>query len=289
MPGTREMFLGEGFSDFVEKPIELSVLERVLRRNIPECKLIQEEDYDATAVMSEESFDGDTDAIDSQTMEETSKKHEIGLESITELDVETGKLYCGGEEGYVNILCEFCDTAKEDRLALMSLYEEQDWENYVIKVHALKGCMKTIGAKKLSEAALELELAGKNHNYQLIIEKHGALMKQHQEFFGKLCEHPFLKSRLTEDAIAQNTSEFASEDVNRKKELIPLTDEMVNSFIEEFETFVYRLDGDKLNHMIDRFEGCSYHDTDLSDVVKKVRRKISQEDYFSALGLLKGI
>ncbi len=39
-PGSREMFLEEGFADFVAKPIEISVLERVLKRNLPEGKII---------------------------------------------------------------------------------------------------------------------------------------------------------------------------------------------------------------------------------------------------------
>ena len=42
--GAREMFLAEGFADFVAKPIELSVLERVLRRHIPEQKIIKVEE-----------------------------------------------------------------------------------------------------------------------------------------------------------------------------------------------------------------------------------------------------
>ena len=33
--GAREMFVSEGFNDFIAKPIELSVLERILRRYIP--------------------------------------------------------------------------------------------------------------------------------------------------------------------------------------------------------------------------------------------------------------
>ncbi|MDE7357926.1 MAG: response regulator, partial [Lachnospiraceae bacterium] len=33
--GAREMFMSEGFNDFIAKPIELSVLERILRRYIP--------------------------------------------------------------------------------------------------------------------------------------------------------------------------------------------------------------------------------------------------------------
>ena len=51
--GAREMFLAEGFADFVAKPIELSVLERVLRRHIPEQKIMKvEEDRKSTRLNS---------------------------------------------------------------------------------------------------------------------------------------------------------------------------------------------------------------------------------------------
>ena len=39
--GTRELLLKEGFNDFLEKPIERSVLERVIKRNIPQSKIIE--------------------------------------------------------------------------------------------------------------------------------------------------------------------------------------------------------------------------------------------------------
>ncbi len=42
--GMREVFLGEGFQDFMSKPIELSVLERVLRRNLPQEKMMRAEE-----------------------------------------------------------------------------------------------------------------------------------------------------------------------------------------------------------------------------------------------------
>ena len=44
--GAREMFLAEGFQDYVAKPIELSHLERVLRKYIPEEKIIRLENQE---------------------------------------------------------------------------------------------------------------------------------------------------------------------------------------------------------------------------------------------------
>jgi len=41
--GAREMFLSEGFQDYVAKPIEMSQLDRVLRKYIPREKIIRAE------------------------------------------------------------------------------------------------------------------------------------------------------------------------------------------------------------------------------------------------------
>ena len=40
--GAREMFLEEGFQDFLPKPIEISALKRVLKTYIPDEKIIME-------------------------------------------------------------------------------------------------------------------------------------------------------------------------------------------------------------------------------------------------------
>lgn len=45
--GAREMFLSEGFQGFVTKPIEMSAMERTLRRLLPEALIEHEEKGDA--------------------------------------------------------------------------------------------------------------------------------------------------------------------------------------------------------------------------------------------------
>ncbi|MGN0439131.1 MAG: ATP-binding protein [Lachnospiraceae bacterium] len=288
--GTREMFMEEGFADFVEKPVELSVLERVLKRNLPEQKLIYEGDYDKTISVPELDEDMESDIeSDTELNNPSGSDTQESLFHIAKLDVETGKLYCGGMDGYVNILCEFCESARDDRMELMSLYEQQNWDDYVIKVHALKSCMKTIGAMSLSDAALELELAGKNQNYHLIVEKHGALMKQHRDLFRTISGNPYLRTRLSEEAVERNLSDDIPVEVKRDVELKALSDDEFKAFVEAFESLVYQLDGEQLSVMAEQLENCSYHDVDLSEVLKKIRKKITQEDYFSALEMLKGI
>lgn len=71
--GMRENFLTQGFQDFMVKPVEVSILERVLRRNLPQEKLIfTEEETAVTETASIEKMSAiekaavieKTDAID---------------------------------------------------------------------------------------------------------------------------------------------------------------------------------------------------------------------------------
>lgn len=300
--GTREMFIKEGFADFVEKPVELSVLERVLRRNLPEKKIIYEQEPGKEGTLNKD-FKNRNNTISSEsriTGEEIDAENnhndihvdeKMGLEEIKELDVATGELYCGGQEGYKDILIEFIETAVETRLEIDQLYQQKDWNNYVIKVHALKGCMKTIGAVPLSELAFELEQAGKNDNIELIISKHDNLLKEHQKLFKALVEYPVFREMLSEDVIAANLSDQVvlpekNENDENLKEISP---EEFEAMLKEFETATYSLDGDAMNQIVDALDGCRFAENSLEDIVKKVRKKIAQEDYFSAYELLSAL
>ena len=62
-----------------------------------------------------------------------------------------------------------------------SLYAAADWEDYAIKVHALKSTSLTIGAEKLSEHAKALEKAGKAGDEEYIRKNHSELLQLYEE------------------------------------------------------------------------------------------------------------
>jgi len=182
-PGNREMFLEEGFDDFVAKPVELSVLERVLRRNLPEEKLI----------FVEKQGHMDTDsAIDVERKAEEGVQEDGHAFIVGDLDVEKGILYCGGKEKYLNILKAYYEEGEENCRYLDELYRKQDWDNYVIKVHALKSTMKSIGAIRLSEMAKALEKAGKERNLGYISAHHEEMVAEHGQVMAELEASPYV-------------------------------------------------------------------------------------------------
>ena len=75
----------------------------------------------------------------------------------------------------------YYDQSVEKREEIISLYETENWEDYAVKVHALKSTSLTIGAEELSERAKALEHAGKKEDVAFIRENHPELLRMHEE------------------------------------------------------------------------------------------------------------
>lgn len=171
--GAREMFRNEGFTEFVPKPIERAVLERVLRKVLPK-HFIQ---YGAEPAEQERAVEDE-----GQKPAEQEPASCYGRLVQAGINVETGLDYCSGEEEfYMEMLRMFRDQGTEKRNEIISLYESASWADYAVKVHALKSTALTIGAEELSAHAKELELAGKRGDVGYIRENHPILLRMHEE------------------------------------------------------------------------------------------------------------
>ncbi|MCR5650244.1 MAG: response regulator [Lachnospiraceae bacterium] len=90
------------------------------------------------------------------------------IENIEQIDVKAGIANCGGKESFLSVLDVFGSTAGQKADEIEKLYNENDIENYTIKVHALKSSARIIGAAKLSDRARLLEEAGKKNDTDYI-------------------------------------------------------------------------------------------------------------------------
>lgn len=185
--GAREMFISEGFNDFIAKPIELSVLERILRRYIPtQMQIPVEEETTGRTAPAEDN----TEEMRTTDQDDASS----GRLHLTRagIDLEQALAYCGDEEGFREIISIFHAEGEKRRSNLSHYFKEQDWKNYVICVHALKGNAKGIGAGELSEMARELEMAGKESRIEYILEHHEAMMENHDRLLEALNGNAFV-------------------------------------------------------------------------------------------------
>lgn len=195
--GAREMFRNEGFTEFIPKPIERAVLERVLRRVLSKQNIQYGEEPVAEDCIQEETAGSDiSPAWEELTEEEASAdtavtdtivpEAEAGIPydvlSKAGINVEIGLDYCCGEEDfYLEMLRMFYGQSEEKREEIISLFEACDWKEYAVKVHALKSTSLTIGAERLSEQAKALEQAGKKEDVEYIRENHDKLLHMYEE------------------------------------------------------------------------------------------------------------
>ena len=195
--GAREMFRNEGFTEFVPKPIERMVLERVLRKVLPKS-CIQYSVTPAKGEMPAEELPEPARSVPADSPEQAGPAeppaHQTDVSAIpydrlaqSGINVDVGLDYCAGDEDfYREMLRLFSAQGEEKRTEIAALYESANWADYAIKVHALKSTSLTIGAEALSAQAKELELAGKRGDVDFIQAHHHALLSAHEELCAQI-------------------------------------------------------------------------------------------------------
>lgn len=184
--GAREMFRDEGFTEFVAKPIERTVLERVLRRILPKrCIRYSSDDSQPE---NPQPAAGPPPAAPVQAAPQTASQAAAAppvspfaaLEAAG-IDVQLGLDYCCGDDAfYRDMLRMFSSQREQKSREIAALYDEADWVEYAVKVHALKSTSLTIGAKELSEQARLLEQAGKDEDIEYLRANQPRLMALYQ-------------------------------------------------------------------------------------------------------------
>lgn len=301
-PGNRELFLAEGFADFVSKPVEISILERVLKRNLPAGKIIYaaEENYEKTLgdnhttshvdKNTEDSVSvgkkddvANPDAVSAGLPESDAKEFVIG-----ELEVQNGLAYCGGKETYLDIVKECCKEAAEKHRELQSLYEQQDWKKYIITVHGLKSTMKSIGATSLAEQARGLEMAGRAENYDLILKEHDALLAEYRRVMDEVAASP-LVFPIEEAYRIPWFAEKSEKSKHYESDLPQISEEEWDRLVSALEDIMFDFDADAMLAILSDMEAYQYYGTPLDHVLSPVKRKIEMSDFISAVDLLKEI
>ena len=166
--GAREMFMEAGMNDFVPKPIEMRIMDRVLRKWLPDDKVISNRSSEEDGY-KEENSNTPTGSLSWK------------MEGI---DVSVGMQYSGDDENlYREVLSDYMDTIEEKANVIEKAVEAGDLETYTIEVHSLKSISKSIGAMELSELAKDLELSGKNNEWGPIIARTPTLLNMYRNLY----------------------------------------------------------------------------------------------------------
>ena len=251
--GAREMFIKEGFNDFLAKPVESSVLQRVLKKYLPKDK--------------QKTIDDKIRLEESILVEEEATFEEQEEFVIDDLDVDKGLMYCGNKQNYLEILTSQRDNGRDTLKQTQDAYERADWKNYIIFVHGIKSAMMSIGAVNLSEMAKGLELAGKREDYDYIHKRHVPMTEEYLRIMQVLDECNYLEPKLVEETPV-NKPELSVEEFDAK--------------LIELEGVLYEFDGAKVLPILDVLKEYAYKGKDLEKELKPVYKKVEMYDFMSA-------
>ncbi|MCR5733274.1 MAG: DegV family EDD domain-containing protein [Lachnospiraceae bacterium] len=176
----------------------------------------------------------------------------------------------GSEEAFKTVLQIFYDSIPDKHADLEKYYSSGDWENYTIKIHALKSSARLIGATELGEMAEALEMAGKGDNISYIKENHEPVMEYYMSYREALSE----------------TFEKAGADQKQDKPDKPVADAgLMESIYEELRVAADDMDCEKVGMIMKEAEEYAIPDQE-KEKFELIREKAKMLDYDGILEAL---
>ena len=147
--GAKERFLRDGFADYLAKPLDGAMLERVLMRHLPPEKVRPAPKAEPRVPVSHVPASGPA----AEPSEETPVfDHRSAL-----------RYSAGSEKMFRKLAGVFLGLYEKKSAQMRELYEAENWDAYTDAVHSLKSTSLSVGGLRLSAAAKTSEMAGKRY------------------------------------------------------------------------------------------------------------------------------
>ena len=239
------IFLQAGMNDYLFKPVRGNELKKVLRKWLPQNKII---DCRTDAQMLKQLAPSDVDNLlaflQEQEKEELLQTHRS--RKMTEQN--------GVDAAILQVFAQMID----EKASLIERCEQTNqWKSYLTEVHALKSSSRSIGASELADLAQKLETAAKEEQYDLIHAETPELLRQYRGY--KVTLQEYLGTEDSRDVEEVNT-EVAIECLQN-----------LLSGIDEF-------DMDMIERMVERLEHMDW-DSDTLYYVKEIKKASVNVNY----------
>ncbi len=260
--GARDMFLREGFDEFVSKPIESLEMERVLRKALPKSSIaFVDENY------GKKSTPRRTEGHNAlEEGSEEASKESGGLARLKDIgiNINAGMQYCKNDmDFYKEVLVRFAQDAAGKAAEINDFYRQKDFGNYQIRVHALKSSAKMAGADSLSEMARKAEEAAKNHDAGYIEKHHEAILAGYSETARHIWDALGAGENGSVQEEAENCTEIAADELIRRLEELK----------EKLDTF----EAEEAENVISGMSGFAYQGTTVEALLRDIRQDV--EDF----------
>ena len=244
--GAREMFLKEGFDEFVSKPIEYSEMEHVLRKVLPKSAIIWVDENIENIEKGDKNFEKDS-------------RHEV-----VQINTKSALAYCKNDMNfYQELLHKFVVDADKKKSEIDHYLKREDYDNYRIVIHALKSTAKMIGADALSELAQELEAAVQNKDIGYVREHHEEMLLEYSRVVDRISETLDDKKNDTDKPIAKNEAEISGDELLER--------------LTELKEGLAAFEIDKSEAVISEMSETVYMGKDVGEFLREVRKDV--EDY----------
>ena len=155
--GQSEIFLSNGFNDFVSKPIDVRQLNTVLNRLIRDKQTPEVLEDARRQAEKEKAHSAVAEPQGSASAQAASSNGEAGRPAI---DPVFAEVFVRDAKKVLTVLDDICERGDYEN--------EDDLRSYIINVHGIKGALANIKVMDLSAAALKLETAGREGDFGVI-------------------------------------------------------------------------------------------------------------------------
>ena len=179
--GARQLYIDEGFNDYISKPVDTVRLEQILLEYLPPDLIIKGNDIPEEEPVTAE-------IVNTESEPEPVEEEASPYRNIPGIDYDAAVTNCGTEETFIQALEIFYNTLDKKADDIERFEREKDIKNYTVLVHALKSAARLVGALDLSEKAKYLEACGDKNDVHEIETKTPALLSQYRGYKPVLAE-----------------------------------------------------------------------------------------------------
>ncbi|MCL2007385.1 MAG: ATP-binding protein [Treponema sp.] len=246
--GQRDMFLANGFTGFISKPIDLRQLNDALN------KFVRDKERRRTGA----------DAIDAPDSEEAASGETGNAIHIPGVNTKIGlALYGGDIDIYIAVLRAYVPNAINviDKMRFVS---KETLSDYAINVHGLKGISAGIGADKIKVAAQALENKSRSNDLEGVLEGNESILRDAENTVSNIQEWLEELDNLNPKPLLPSPDRKLLADLQKSCESYDMN--KIDDIMDELESANYQNDASLITWMRERI-----NEMDLEGIASKLK------------------